>query len=175
MLAHSRGTSGKREPTDINRVVAESVSLAYHGLRAKDASFNITIDTDYDPAIGKVDVVPQDMSQIFLNVINNACYATHVKHQELGEAFSPTLSVRTTNLEDGVVIRIRDNGNGIPPEIREKIFQPFFTTKPTGSGTGLGLSISYDMVVQKHQGQIQVDTEVGQYTEFIITLPKQTH
>ena len=115
------------------------------------------------------------MSRVFLNVINNACHAAYVKHQELGEAFSPTLSVRTTNLEDGVVIRIRDNGNGIPPEIREKIFQPFFTTKPTGSGTGLGLSISYDMVVQKHQGQIQVDTEVGQYTEFIITLPKQTH
>lgn len=174
MLLYSRGMPGKREPTDINVLVAEAVNLAYHGMRAQDASFNITIDTAYDPSIGKVDIVPQDVHRALLNVVNNACYATHVKRQAGAAGFSPTLSVRTANLGDRVQIRIRDNGNGIPPDVCEKIFQPFFTTKPPGTGTGLGLSISYDIVVQRHQGQIHVDTEVGQYTEFVITLPKQS-
>jgi PAS domain S-box-containing protein len=175
MLLHSRGKPGEREPSDINTWLAEYVNLAYHGMRAQDTSFNIAIETDYDPSIGLVDVVPQDMGRVFLNVINNACYAAHAKRRDMGEGFSPTLSVRTTNLGDRVEIRIRDNGNGIPPEVRERIFQPFFTTKPAGAGTGLGLSISYDIVVQEHKGEIHVETEEGKYAEFIITLPKQVN
>jgi PAS domain S-box-containing protein len=175
MLLHSRGNPGQREPSDVNTLLAEYVNLAYHGMRAQDASFNVTIETDYDPSIGLVDVVPQDIGRVFLNVINNACYAAHAKRKDMGEGFSPTLSVHTTNRGDRVEIRIRDNGTGIPPEVREKIFQPFFTTKPTGAGTGLGLSISYDIVVQEHKGEIHVETEAGQYTELIITLPKHVN
>jgi PAS domain S-box-containing protein len=175
MLLHSRGNPGQREPSDVNTLLAEYVNLAYHGMRAQDASFNVTIETDYDPSIGLVDVVPQDIGRVFLNVINNACYAAHAKRKDMGEGFSPTLSVHTTNRGDRVEIRIRDNGTGIPPEVRDKIFQPFFTTKPTGAGTGLGLSISYDIVVQEHKGEIHVETEAGQYTELIITLPKHVN
>jgi PAS domain S-box-containing protein len=175
MLLHSRGNPGQREPSDVNTLLAEYVNLAYHGMRAQDASFNVTIETDYDPSIGLVDVVPQDIGRVFLNVINNACYAAHAKRKDMGEGFSPTLSVHTTNRGDRVEIRIRDNGTGIPPEVRDKIFQPFFTTKPTGAGTGLGLSISYDIVVQEHKGEIHVETEEGQYTELIITLPKHVN
>lgn len=137
-------------------------------------SFNITIEADYDPSIGLIDIVPLDMGRVFLNIITNACYATHEKKKELGEGFSPRLSGHTKNREEQVEVCIRDNGNGIPPAIVDKIFHPFFTTKPPGEGTGLGLSISYDIVVQGHQGEIAVDTEVGQYTEFRITLPKHT-
>lgn len=173
MLQHSRGQTGTREPTDLNALLAEYVHLAYHGMRAQDASFHITMETAYDPSIGLVEVVPQDLGRVFLNLLNNACYAVHEKHKALGKGFSPTLSVRTTNLGERVEIRIRDNGNGIAPEVREKLFQPFFTTKPAGTGTGLGLSISHDIVVQEHKGEINVDTEVGRYTEFIVTLPKQ--
>jgi signal transduction histidine kinase len=122
-----------------------------------------------------VDIVPQDIGRVFLNVINNACYAAHAKRKDVGEGFSPTLSVCTTNRGDRVEIRICDNGTGIPREVRDKIFQPFFTTKPTGAGTGLGLSISYDIVVQEHKGEIHVETEEGQYTELIITLPKHVN
>jgi PAS domain S-box-containing protein len=175
MLLHSRGNPGQREPSDVNTLLAEYVNLAYHGMRAQDASFNITIETDYDPSIGLVDVVPQDIGRVFLNVIDNACYAAHARRKDMGEGFSPTLSVRTTNRGDRAEIRIRDNGTGIPPEVRDKIFQPFFTTKPTGAGTGLGLSISYDIVVQEHKGEIHVETEEGQYTELIITLPKHVN
>ena len=141
-------------------------------MRAQDVSFNISIKTDYDPFVGLTDVVPQDIGRVLLNVINNACYAVHAKRKAMGEDFSPTLSMRTVNLGDRVEIRIRDNGKGIPPEVRDKIFHPFFTTKPAGAGTGLGLSISYDIVVQEHKGQLNVETEEGEYTEFIITLPK---
>jgi signal transduction histidine kinase len=175
MLLHSRGNPGQREPSDVNTLLAEYVNLAYHGMRAQDASFNVTIETDYDPSIGLVDVVPQDIGRVFLNVINNACYAAHVKRKDMGEGFSPTLSVHTANRGDRVEIRICDNGTGIPPEVRDKIFQPFFTTKPAGAGTGLGLSISYDIVVQEHKGEIHVETEEGQYTELIITLPKHVN
>ena len=173
MLLYSRGMPGKREASEINALVAEAVNLAYHGMRAQEASFNVTIETDYDSSIGKIDIVPQDVNRALLNIINNACYATLIKRQAHGEGFSPTLSVRTTNLGNRIQIHIRDNGDGISHEVREKMFQPFFTTKPPGTGTGLGLSISYDIVVQKHQGQIHVNTEIGQYTEFVITLPKQ--
>jgi PAS domain S-box-containing protein len=173
MLQHSRGQPGVREPTELNTVLAEYVNLAYHGMRAQDASFNVSMDTSYDPSVGLVDVIPQDIGRVFLNILNNAYYAVHTKHKALGEGFRPTLSVRTTNLGDRVEVRIRDNGDGIAPEVRTHLFQPFFTTKPAGAGTGLGLSMSHDIVVQEHQGTISVDTEVGQYAEFIITLPKQ--
>jgi len=174
MLQHSRGQAGVRQPTDINLLLSEDIDLAYHGMRAQDTSFNVSIDTLLDPTVGSANVVSQDISRVFLNILNNALYAVHVKHKELGEGFRPTLSVRSTNLGDRLEVRIRDNGNGIPPAIRDKLFQPFFTTKPTGSGTGLGLSISRDIVVQEHQGTIEIDSEVGQYTEFIITFPRQT-
>ena len=174
MLQHSRGQAGVRQPTDINLLLSEDIDLAYHGMRAQDTSFNVSIDTLLDPTVGSANVVSQDISRVFLNILNNALYAVHVKHKALGEGFRPTLSVRSTNLGDRLAVRIRDNGNGIPPAIRDKLFQPFFTTKPAGSGTGLGLSISRDIVVQEHQGTIEVDSEVGQYSEFIITFPRQT-
>jgi predicted ATPase/signal transduction histidine kinase len=172
MLMHSRGKGGDREPTDLNALLAEYVNLAYHGMRAKDSSFNITINTHYDNTIGSVTVFPQDISRVFLNVINNACYAAHDKKKQLGDDFSPRLSASTKNLGDRVEIRIRDNGNGIPNDIVDKIFNPFFTTKPTGQGTGLGLSISHDIIVQGHQGELKVETEEGKYAEFIIILPR---
>lgn len=172
MLAHSRGAKGERQPTDLNALLAEYVNLAYHGLRALDPSFNVKLDTDYDASIGMMKVVPQDLSRVFLNIANNACYAANAKKKTAGPGFAPTLTVRTKNLGDQVEIRIRDNGDGVPQAIRDKIFNPFFTTKPTGSGTGLGLSISYDIVVQGHQGELKLETEDGQYAEFIIRLPK---
>lgn len=179
MLMLSRGQLGQRELTDINAMLAESINLAYHGMRAKDRSFEIAIETDYDDDLGKLNVVPQDISRAFINIINNACYAANEKKMRSqalpgneGEGFSPTLSVSTKDLGERVEIRIRDNGKGIPQEVLDKIFNPFFTTKPAGEGTGLGLSISYDIIVQEHQGEIRVETEVGNYAEFIITLPK---
>ncbi len=180
MMQHARGSSGQREPAEINALLDDAVNLVYHGMRANDASFNVTIEKEYDETIGKVSVVPQDISRVFLNLINNACYAAHHKQKEKRKEqtanpddFSPTLSVGTKNLGDKVEIRIRDNSNGIPPDVREKIFNPFFTTKPTGQGTGLGLSISYDIIVQQHKGEIKVETEEGKFTEFVLSLPKQ--
>ncbi|MCI0525964.1 MAG: ATP-binding protein, partial [Nitrospira sp.] len=172
MLMHSRGNTGERQRTDLNALLAEYVNLAYHGMRAKDASFNATMEAEYDLSIGQVEVVPQDLSRVFLNVLTNACYAVHEKAKKVGEEFSPTVWVRTKNQGERIEIRIRDNGPGIPKDVVDKIFNPFFTTKPTGEGTGLGLSISYDIVVQEHQGEIRVETEEGSYTEFIIALPK---
>jgi signal transduction histidine kinase/ligand-binding sensor domain-containing protein len=172
MMQHARGSSGQREPADINHLLDEAVNLVYHGMRANDASFNITIEKEYDSTIGKLEVVPQELSRVFLNLINNACYAAHQKKKDSLDGFSPTLSVSTKNLGDKIEIRIRDNGNGIPAEIREKIFNPFFTTKPTGQGTGLGLSISYDIIVQQHRGEIKVETENGKFAEFVVRLPK---
>jgi signal transduction histidine kinase/ligand-binding sensor domain-containing protein len=171
MMQHARGSSGQRELTDINQLLDEAVNLTYHGMRANDASFNITIEKDYDAAIGKLEVVPQDLSRVFLNIVNNACYAAHQKKKDSLDGFSPTLSVQTKNLGDKIEIRIRDNGNGIPAEVREKIFNPFFTTKPTGQGTGLGLSISYEIIVQQYRGEINVETEEGKFTEFVVRLP----
>ena len=173
MLLHSRGQSGHWEATDINSLLAEYINLAYHGMRAKETTFNISIETEYDNQIGKIEVVPQDIGRVFLNIISNACYAVHKKQQEMGEGFSPLLDVKTRNLEGGIEIRIRDNGQGITPKVLDKIFNPFFTTKPPAEGTGLGLSISHDIVVQQHRGELKVETEVGNYTEFIITLPKK--
>ena len=174
MLLHSRGVSGEHALTDLNALLEEYVNLAYHGLRAQDTNFNITIERDYDESLEMVDVVPQDISRVFLNMLNNACYATHQRAQEAKEGFTPTLWVSTKDVSDQVQIGIKDNGAGIPEEILNKIFEPFMTTKPSGSGTGLGLSISYEIIVDEHQGQIDVDTQEGEYTEFIITLPKSS-
>ena len=173
MLQHSRGAGSAPEPTDVNALLAEYIALAYHGMRAQNASFNIAIDTTYDPAAGLIDAVPQDLSRVFLNLLNNACYATDEKRRQLGPQYSPRIAVHTRNLGDRVEIRIRDNGPGMPLAVREKLFTPFFTTKPPGAGTGLGLSISRDIIVQQHRGEIHVDTEEGSHTEFIIVLPRR--
>ena len=172
MLLHSRGKSGERMPTDLNALLAEYVNLGYHGMRATDSSFNIKIESDYDQSMQPVNVIPQDLSRVFLNTINNACYSTHQKKKELRDAYFPILRVSTKDLGDKAEIRIWDNGKGIPKTVLEKIFNPFFTTKPAGSGTGLGLSISFDIVVQEHQGQVTVDSKEGEYAEFVITIPK---
>jgi len=172
MLLHSRGKTGDKLPTDINTLLAEYINLGYHGMRAQDPGFNIKIDTAYDNSIGMMNVVPQNISRVFLNIINNACYSTNQKKKELKDAYFPVLEVRTTNFDDKVEILIRDNGKGIPQEILDKIFNPFFTTKPAGQGTGLGLSLSYDIVVQEHHGIMKVDSKEGEYAEFLITIPK---
>ena len=174
MLQHSRGQRGERQATDINALLEEYVNLSYHGMRAQDSSFNVTIERDYSGSLGTIEVVPQDISRVFLNILNNACYAVSEKSRKLGTAdgFKPTLRVCTVDLGDQIEVRIRDNGFGIPAEVREQIFNPFFTTKPTGQGTGLGLSISHDIVVLEHGGQLDVDTEAGEFTEFVVRLPK---
>src|SRR5260221_6069598 len=172
MLMHSRGKTGERMPTDINTLLDEYVHLAYHGLRALDANFNIGIETAYDKSIAPIEVVPQDLSRVFLNIVNNACYAANERKKESADGFAPKLTVKTNDLGSKLEISIRDNGKGIPPEIRDKIFESSFTTKPTGKGTGLGLSLSYDIVVKQHHGEIKVESKVGEYTEFIIILPK---
>ncbi len=171
MLLHSRGTSGDKTLTDINDLLEQYINLAYHGMRAQDKEFNITIEKDYDKTLKKINVVPQDISRAFLNIINNACYAANEKKKITGDNFQPTLRVSTKNLKDKVEIRIADNGNGVPDKIKDKIFQPFFTTKPTGEGTGLGLSLSYDIVVKQHDGEIKVETKEGEGSLFIIMLP----
>jgi signal transduction histidine kinase len=173
MLMHSRGQRGQMQPTNLNSLVSEYIKLAYHGIRAQDINFNVTIEEEYDSTIPMMSVVPHDLSRVILNLANNACYAADQRARRSEDGFRPTLRVTTANLNDGVEIRIRDNGDGIPAPIREKIFEPFFTTKPAGSGTGLGLSMSYEIVVQEHQGQIRVESEPGQYAEFIITLPRR--
>jgi signal transduction histidine kinase/ligand-binding sensor domain-containing protein len=172
MLLHSRGKTGERMPSDLNVLLDDAIQLAYHGLRAQDPDFNIAIEKDYDKTIGELDVIPQDLSRVFINVVNNSCYATNEKRKSTRDSYDPKLSVSTKNLMDKVEIRIRDNGTGIPPEVVKKVFNPFFTTKPTGKGTGLGLSLSYDIVVKEHNGEIRVESEEGSYTEFIITIPK---
>jgi len=172
MLLHSRGSSGVKMLTDINDLLDQYVDLAFHGMRAQDKDFNITIEKDYDKTLEKIKVVPQDMSRVFLNIINNACYAANEKKRKNGNNFFPTLKVSTKNLQDNVEIRIRDNGNGIPADLIDKIFQPFFTTKPTGEGTGLGLSLSYDIVTKVHGGTITLDSKEGEGSTFTVTLPK---
>ncbi|MFN0088356.1 MAG: response regulator [Blastocatellia bacterium] len=178
MLLHSHGQGGQWQMTDLNNLLAEYIQLAFHGMRSTEPAFNLSIETDFDRSIGQIEVVPQDLGRVFLNLLNNACYAVHQKLKST-EEFSPTLSVRTRrsaieeagDSREQVEIRIRDNGPGIPPEVQEKIFNPFFTTKPPGEGTGLGLSISYEIIVQEHKGEIRVETLAGEFTEFIVTLP----
>jgi signal transduction histidine kinase/HAMP domain-containing protein len=171
MLLHSRGKAGEMQPTDLNALLAEYVALGYHGLRATDNSFNIKIETDYDQSLGQIRVVPQDLSRVFLNLINNACYSTAQKKHSMADAYFPVLKVSTKRLDDKIIIQIRDNGTGIPQSILDRIFNPFFTTKPAGSGTGLGLSISYDIIVQGHQGELKATSVEGEFAEFTIILP----
>jgi len=174
MLLHSREGSGEHRPVDVNALVEESLNLAYHGARAEKQGFNITLERAFDPAAGEVDLYPQEVTRVLLNLISNGFYAaTKRKAQADGENFEPTLAAATKNLGDRVEIRIRDNGTGIPPEVKEKMFNPFFTTKPAGEGTGLGLSISHDIIVKQHAGTIAVDTEPGKFTEFKIVLPRK--
>ncbi len=172
MLQHSRGRSDEHQLTDINALLSEDVNLAYHGMRAQDAGFNVTIETDLDPAVGKLNVIPQDVSRVFLNIITNGFYEVHRKKLEQNGEFKPTLTVKTRSLGDQIEIRIRDNGDGIPLAIKEKLFTPFFTTKPPGKGTGLGLSISYDLIVHQHNGQLLFESEEGRFAEFTIRLPR---
>ena len=185
MLQHSRTSTGQKEPTDINALCDEYLRLAYHGMRAKDKSFNCTLETHFDFSPPKINVVPQDIGRVILNLINNAFYAcaergrsTAAERKNL-EGFQklqglapylPTVTVSTKNLGGKVEISVRDNGNGIPEKIKDKIFQPFFTTKPTGQGTGLGLSLSYD-IVRAHEGEIKVESKENEGTEFIVMLP----
>ena len=170
MLQHSRLNKGMKELTDINALVNESVSLSYHGLRAKDKAFNAEIKTDFDTSLGKINIVPQDISRVLLNIINNAFYTLNEKKQQANGSFQPLLFVSTKKLDKNIEIHVNDNGNGIQQKVIDKIFQPFFTTKPTGQGTGLGLSLSYD-IVQAHGGEIKVETREGEGTLFIVQLP----
>ena len=173
MLLHSHQGSQEHRPVDINIVVEESLNLAYHGARAEKQGFNITLERSFDPTAGEVDVFPQEITRVLLNLISNGFYAATKRDAEAnGDGYEPTLAAATKNLGDCVEIRIRDNGTGIPPEVREKLFNPFFTTKPAGEGTGLGLSISHDIIVKQHGGSIEVDTQPGEFTEFRIVLPR---
>jgi signal transduction histidine kinase len=172
MLLHSREGSGEHRPADINALVDESLNLAYHGARAEKNGFNITLKRNLDPDAGAVDLYPQEITRVFLNLISNGFYAATKRKESSNGDFEPTLSATTKSLGNRVEIRIRDNGTGIPQEVKEKMFNPFFTTKPAGEGTGLGLSMSHDIVVKQHGGKIDVNTEPGVFTEFIITLPR---
>jgi two-component system NtrC family sensor kinase len=183
MLQHSRSSSGEREPTDINELADEYLRLAYHGLRAKDKTFNATLETDFDESIGKIHVVPQDIGRVILNLITNAFYVVNEKSSFINlssealakleaseDTYEPAVSVSTKKTGNQVFISVKDNGNGIPKKVLDKIFQPFFTTKPTGQGTGLGLSLSYD-IVKAHGGELKVETKEREGTEFVIQLP----
>jgi PAS domain S-box-containing protein len=173
MLAHSRGSSGDRQQVDINALVEEALNLAYHGARAQDQNFNITLERELDADATPIELVPQDVTRVFLNLFGNGFYAADKRRRDTGElSFRPNLKVTTRDFGEAVEIRVRDNGIGIAPEFRDKLFQPFFTTKPTGEGTGLGLSISWDIVTQEHGGTIEVDSQVGAFTEFTIRLPR---
>ncbi|MES1219278.1 MAG: ATP-binding protein, partial [Bacteroidota bacterium] len=181
MLQHSRSSSGVKEPTDINTLADEYLRLAYHGLRAKDKSFNATMKTDFDETIGNINIIPQDIGRVILNLFTNAFYVVNEKKKQVsanlpagqagsaGQSYEPTVSVSTKKTNGKVEVRVADNGNGIPQKILDKIFQPFFTTKPTGQGTGLGLSLSYD-IVKAHGGEIRVETKEGEGTQFILSL-----
>ncbi|MEO9211281.1 MAG: ATP-binding protein [Ginsengibacter sp.] len=172
MLQHSRSSSGVKEPTNINSLADEYFRLAYHGLRAKDKSFNAKLETDFDDSIGEINIVPQDMGRVILNLITNALYVVDEKKKSGIENYEPTVKISTKNLKDAILVSVKDNGNGMPAEILDKIFQPFFTTKPTGKGTGLGLSMSYDIVTKGHNGHLNVETKSGEGTTFIIKIPK---
>ena len=173
MLLHSREGSREHRPADINSLLDESLNLAYHGARAEKGEFNITLQRDFDADAGTIELFPQEITRAFLNLIANGVYAmTKRKTEEKEPGFEPTLRAATKNLGATVEIRIRDNGVGIPPEVQEKMFNPFFTTKPAGEGTGLGLSMTHDIIVKQHGGRIDVETEPGNFTEFIITLPR---
>jgi signal transduction histidine kinase len=170
MLQHSRASRGQKELTDINKLVDEYLRLAYHGLRAKDKSFNAKLETEFDQRIEKINIVQQDIGRVILNLMNNAFFAVNEKQKQNNTGYEPTVTVATREIDDKILISVRDNGNGIPQNIIDKIFQPFFTTRPTGQGTGLGLSLAYD-IVKAHGGEIKVESKDGQGCEFIIHLP----
>ncbi|MDX1332439.1 MAG: ATP-binding protein, partial [Robiginitalea sp.] len=170
MLQHSRSSDGQKEPTDVNELADEYLRLAYHGLRAKDKSFNASMETDFDDSVGQIDLIPQDIGRVLLNLVTNAFYAVNERKTSAAEGYKPTVWLQTKSTAEGVEISVRDNGGGIPDTIVEKIFQPFFTTKPTGQGTGLGLSLSYD-IVKAHGGEITVASEEGKGTVFNLNLP----
>ena len=175
MLQHSRSSSGVKEPTDINALCDEYLRLSYHGLRAKDKSFNATMKTDFDNSIGNINIIPQDIGRVVLNLLTNAFYVVDEKKKastnSAGQIYEPAVSISTKKVGDKILISVTDNGNGIPQKVLDKIFQPFFTTKPTGQGTGLGLSLSYDIITKGHGGTVEVKTKEGIGSEFIITLP----
>jgi two-component system, NtrC family, sensor kinase len=173
MLLHSREGSSERRPVDLNAIVEESLNLAYHGARAEKKEFDIRLERSFDPAAGMADLFPQEITRVLLNLISNGVYAAMKRKAEMRDGYEPTLATATADLGDRVEIRIRDNGGGIPPGVREKIFNPFFTTKPPGEGTGLGLSLSHDIVVKQHGGSIEVDTKPGEFTEFRVILPRK--
>ncbi len=171
MLQHSRASTGQREPTDLNALADEYLKLAYHGLRAKDKTFNAFLKTDFGATIGPISVVPQDIGRVLLNMYNNAFYATQQRVHLNQPGYQPTVTVRTECVGESVRIYVGDNGTGMPEAVKAKMFQPFFTTKPTGQGTGLGLSLAYDIVTKGHGGTIEVESEEGEGTEFVIELP----
>ncbi len=174
MLEHSRGSSAERRMVDLNAVIDEALNLAYHGARAQDQGFNITLEREFGEGIASIEVNPQDLTRVFLNIFSNGFYAATRRARDGEDAVcAPTLKVTTRDTGEMVEIRVRDNGTGIPDEIRDRLFQPFFTTKPTGEGTGLGLSITYDIVTKQHGGTITVESELGAFTEFVVTLPRQ--
>ena len=174
MLQHSRGGSGDWQATDLNALVEEALNLAYHGARSQDQGFEIILERDFDFNLAMVDVVPQEMTRVLLNLIGNGFYAAKQRSGFGDATFRPKLKVTTRELGESIEVRVRDNGAGIPPENKDKLFQPFFTTKPTGEGTGLGLSISYEIVTQQHGGTITVDSHVGDFTEFTVRLPRRS-
>jgi len=174
MLQHSRASTGKKESTDINALADEYLRLSYHGMRAKDKNFNAEIKTDFDESIGKINIVPQDIGRVLLNLFNNGFYAIGERRKVEGESYVPAVTVVTQKLNNKVEIKVADNGIGIPQKVVDKIFQPFFTTKPTGQGTGLGLSLSYD-IIKAHGGEIKVESKDGEGSEFIIHLPIDEH
>jgi signal transduction histidine kinase len=170
MLQHSQSSAGKKDPTDINALTDEYLRLAYHGYRAKEKSFNVIMKTDYDESIGKINIIPQDIGRVLLNLYNNAFYAVSDRKKQLSEGYEPAVSVSTMKINDKVEIRIIDNGSGIPQKLMDKIFQPFFTTKPTGQGTGLGLSMSYD-IIKAHGGELKVESQEREGAEFVVLIP----
>ncbi|MCB0742000.1 MAG: two-component sensor histidine kinase [Chitinophagaceae bacterium] len=177
MLQHSRASTGQKEPTDINTICDEYLRLAYHGLRAKDKSFNANLQTDFDNSLEKINIVPQEIGRVILNLLTNAFYAVTEKKKSCEQSsisYEPTVSIKTKRVNDKIEIIVSDNGNGIPDDVKEKIFQPFFTTKPTGQGTGLGLSMSYDIITKGHKGTLQLESEIGKGTSFSIILPNKS-
>lgn len=171
MLQHSRSSSGVKEPTDINALADEYLRLAYHGLRAKDKSFNAKFETTFEEGVGKVNVIPQDIGRVILNLITNAFYVVNERKKLEQKSYEPMVTVSTKKENDKVIVTVQDNGNGIPDSVKEKDFSTFFTTKPTGQGTGLGLSMSYDIVTKGHGGELKVESEEGKGTTFTISLP----
>ena len=175
MLEHSRGSSGERRSVDLNALVEEALNLGYHGARAQDQSFNVVIERELGDGIAPITLAPQDATRVLLNLLSNGFYAARERQRmEPGSSSEPTLRVSTCELGDAVEIRVRDNGIGIPSDIKDRLFQPFFTTKPPGEGTGLGLSMSYDIITQQHGGSISVDSKVGEYSEFTVHLPRSS-